>query len=284
MGSWQIVATLHWMHNDMNCAHLDLTTENVMISNGLFNISDEDGMVTIDRNVSCKIIDFGLAEVFKVRGDNKKYFKYDPDEEVLGSFHINNKYQITANNHQCPEIFNEKVYDARNADMWSFGVLLFFMHFGQYPYQRQVKQDSGYQCIQNQTIHLFLAQNHLSHLSNDKLLQLISGCLCVEETQRFTISDVVKHEWYKKYAQRHRKKMKERMRNKPNVESGDIPYYYYYYLFFSLNAIFEFTHLSLCDSFIFFLFIITSSLIHFLFSLSFLYTLPISNLIIGFFY
>eukprot|EP01084_Bolivina_argentea_P078440 142328_1 len=28
---WQLIVTVHWMHNDMKCAHLDVFTENIMV-------------------------------------------------------------------------------------------------------------------------------------------------------------------------------------------------------------------------------------------------------------
>lgn len=132
--------------------------ENVIISNGKFNIDDKTGEVTIDRSLSCKICDFGLAEIFKVNGDDKKekkYFQYDVDEEKLGPFHINNKYSIAALS-QCPQQFDEEVYDARKADIWSFGVILFYMAFGIQPYEKQLSTDTGFWSIKHQKIDLFL--------------------------------------------------------------------------------------------------------------------------------
>jgi len=234
--SWQIAATLYWMHTDMNCAHLDLTLENIMISNGNFDIA-EDGQVTIDRNLSCKIIDFGLAEIFnvdgKTGGGSKKYFKYDADEpNKVGAFHLNNKYGISTNNHFCPEIFDEEVYDGRKADMWSFGVLLFYMHFGIYPYAKQVTGDQGFASLKKGQLKLFLDLNHLSHLYNNKLITLITACLCVEERKRYNVENVVTSAWFNTYFKRYAAKIKEQSQEQLKKNMSDkhkmnqnIPYY-----------------------------------------------------------
>jgi len=230
--SWQIAATLYWMHSDMHCVHLDLTLENVVVSNGTFIIDEKDGTVTIDRNLSCKIIDFGLSEIFKVTDtQNTKYFKYDPDEEIVGPFHVNNKYGI-ASDHQSPEIFNEEVYDGRKADIWSFGILLFYMHFGIYPYQKQIEGDTGFWSMKHSQLNLFLDMNHLSHLYNTKLVALITGCLCIEETGRYNIATVVTNLWFKTYFKRYADRIKEQsqeqlkknMSDKSKMDQG-IPYY-----------------------------------------------------------
>lgn len=231
--SWQIAATLYWMHTDMNCAHLDLTLENIMISNGNFDIA-EDGQVTIDRNLSCKIIDFGLAEIFNAPCDKKQYFKFDFDENIVGPFHLNNKYQIATNCHQCPEIFDEEVYDGRKADMWSFGVLLFYMHFGMYPYERQLAgEDEGFASLKNGEMRSYLDETlNLGHLFNNKLITLITACLCVDETKRFNVENVVTHSWFNTYFKRYAAKIKEQSAEQLKKNQSDkhkmnqnIPYY-----------------------------------------------------------
>eukprot|EP01084_Bolivina_argentea_P114614 204015_1 len=230
--AWQIAATLYWMHHDMNCAHLDLTLDNIIVNNGNFIVNESDGSITIDRNLSCKIIDFGLSEIFADETmKNKPYFKYDPDEGLLGLFHVNSKYSI-ASNHQCPEIFNEEVYDARKADMWSLGVVMFYMHFGLYPYEQQLTTDSGYWSCKHNKIGLFLDMKHLSHLYNTKLIALLSGCLCVEEEERFNIGKVITNVWFKTYFKRYADKMQEQSRqqlekngNNKRKMDQNIPYY-----------------------------------------------------------
>merc|ERR1712099_183543 len=42
--AWQIVATLNWMHNHMNCVHLDLSLKNLIVNNGNFRMDKESAL------------------------------------------------------------------------------------------------------------------------------------------------------------------------------------------------------------------------------------------------
>jgi len=230
---WQIAATLYWMHQDMNCAHLDLTLENIVINRGNFIENEQDGTVTVDRGISCKICDFGLAEIFKIDGNKlKKYFEYDVDEEILGAFHVNSKYAMSGS-YKSPQIFAEEVFDGRKADIWSLGIILFYMSFGIYPYQRQSVNDCGYWSVKHSQINLFCDMQHLSHLNSNKLMVLIHGCLCCRESERFEIEDVIKALWFKTYFNRYTDKIKQQSEmqlNKNIVANNEckldhIPYY-----------------------------------------------------------
>ena len=95
----------------MNCCHLDLILENIIVNNGNFILNRKTNTVRIDKKLSFKICDFGLAEVFQNK-NGKQYVEYDPDEENLSTFHINTKFG-TINPFQAPQIFAEEVYDAR---------------------------------------------------------------------------------------------------------------------------------------------------------------------------
>ena len=106
--------------------HLDLSLENIVISNGNFILNDKTNKITIDlENISFKIIDFGLSEIFKDKNGNE-YYKYDIDENNLSTFHINTKYDII-NQWQSPQSFNEQVYDARKSDVCFFYYIILYI-------------------------------------------------------------------------------------------------------------------------------------------------------------
>merc|ERR1712129_154427 len=90
--------------------------------------------------------------------------------------------------------------------------------------------DIGYELMSKGQIDLLLEVYGVNGLLvKDKLVELVRGCLCVEETQRFEISDVVKHEWFRKYYLRHNKKMEMRIKNEKlkgdGYTDGDVLYY-----------------------------------------------------------
>jgi len=210
---WQIAAALNWMHDDMNCAHLDLTLENIVMNDDYFLLNSETGTVSVDRNLTIKLVDFGLSEIFRFDPccDDKRYFQYDVDDKVLGPFHINNKFG-SMSPYQSPQTFREEVYDGRKADIWSLGVILFYVSFGTYPYQRQQSGDTGFWACKHRQISLFLDMAHLSHLSNPKLLALLSGCLRVEEAERFDIGRVITDSYFKTYYNHYADKIRQKSR------------------------------------------------------------------------
>ena len=128
-----------------------------------FLVNLETGTVSVDRNLSIKLIDFGLAEIFRFDPccDDKRYFQYDEDEAVLGPFHINSKFG-SMSPYQSPQIFVEEVYDGRKADIWSLGVILFYLSFGIFPYQKQQSGDTGFWACKHRQISLFLVESSIS--------------------------------------------------------------------------------------------------------------------------
>lgn len=111
---WQLCVTMYWMHNDLNCCHLDLCLENIMIENGNF-IACDNGKIKIDNRVSIKLCDFGRAEVFSKDSD----FNIDKYSIIGDTFHL-----------QSPQVNDELDYNAKASDIWSLGIILYTMAIG----------------------------------------------------------------------------------------------------------------------------------------------------------
>merc|ERR1719411_964968 len=108
----------------------------------------------------------------------------------------------------------------------------FYMHFGIYPYARQVQADQGFVALSKGQLKMFLDLNHLSHLYNNKLITLITACLCVDETKRFNVENVVTNSWFNTYFKRYAAKIKEQSAEQLKKNMSDkhkmnqnIPYY-----------------------------------------------------------
>lgn len=89
--SRQIASAIQYLHT-LDIAHRDLKCENILIS----------------KNFNIKLCDFGFARNFK-DSDNGC-------ETYCGSL-----------NYAAPEILNSKPYNAKKADMWSFGIIIYIM-------------------------------------------------------------------------------------------------------------------------------------------------------------
>eukprot|EP01083_Nonionella_stella_P095084 266865_1 len=189
---WQLAATLHWLHHDMHCAHLDLVAENIMLNNVGFTCN-RDGSVSVNRGIGIKLCDFGASEVFDATfACNKQHISLD-NEQYLS-----------------PNIYQQNYYNASAADMWSLGMVIYFCFVGDYPYKIIQKTDfnepisgSGYWSIVNNALRSYLRKNSLLKFINPKTLSLINGLLIVDESKRLRAIDVLKHQWFCSYYKRY---------------------------------------------------------------------------------
>lgn len=153
----QCVQCVFWMHEKGVC-HLDLSLENTMI----FKMD----------TLWVKIIDFGVAKRF-----DKHFYNY----ERVGKI-----------GYMAPEVYAEEVYDARKADIWSLGVMLFMMLVGAPPYKRATLSDAGFNYIINgELMEVLTYWNRLSLISADAL-DLMER-IFKWERERITMAELVCH-------------------------------------------------------------------------------------------
>jgi serine/threonine protein kinase len=120
-----------------------------------------------------------------------------------------------------PELWNSKKYAGPEGDVWALGVLLYVMTMGYYPFQAPDDHD---------TIFL-ITQGHFqtSHEWSDDLADLIEGLLDVNIKTRYTLKDVINHNWIKydqsptvsRYSERGRICDKENEFSNPEVSNLD---------------------------------------------------------------
>ena len=92
---------------------MDVCLENIMLQNAKF-IEGTNGSIVISKDISIKLCDFGVAEIFN-SSDNKNV-----------SFKCNKQGLTIENNlYQAPEVFDEIDYDARKADMFQLGMIYY---------------------------------------------------------------------------------------------------------------------------------------------------------------
>jgi len=114
---WQISVALYWLHTDMSCTHLDLCSENVLVRS-TFQKTKAGNLLVSDK-AHVKLVDFGCAEVFK---DND----FQCDKFATGT----NREQYLA-----PKVFTHCEYDARTADMWALGIIVYEGYVGCKPFE-----------------------------------------------------------------------------------------------------------------------------------------------------
>eukprot|EP01084_Bolivina_argentea_P096427 173369_1 len=60
---WQLVNTIRWLHGVVQSVHLDICCDNIMLQNFEYTQSD-DGLIC-NEEISIKLIDFGVSELFE---------------------------------------------------------------------------------------------------------------------------------------------------------------------------------------------------------------------------
>ncbi|OZJ06525.1 hypothetical protein BZG36_00544 [Bifiguratus adelaidae] len=143
----QIVACIYYL-DQIGISHRDIKDENIVI----------------DQNYHVKLIDFGSA-VFLRPGRGKYHTKF----HGTASF-------------ASPEILMGEAYRAEPADIWSLGVLLYTMLYGDVPF--------------NDSMHVITQQYTTPKIESSKeCTHLLDWMLAKHPDQRATIHDVMNHPW-----------------------------------------------------------------------------------------
>lgn len=212
---WQLITTVRWLHDVFHCCHLDLCLENVMLQNADF-IEQPDGTFKISDALSIKLGDFGVAELFP-SNDNMP-FKC-------------NKSRITIDNeiYVAPKIYDNESYDARSADLWSLGMILFQCMIVE---SRNIWQPmTGYDVLREKRLKQYLAANNVLKYFKGYSFSLLQHLLVIDENERFNASQVIKHRWFKVYYERYEVRLVKKMINdtkslqKQSEQISKLPFY-----------------------------------------------------------
>ncbi|XP_063124246.1 putative sperm motility kinase W [Rattus norvegicus] len=146
----QIVSAIKYCHT-LDIVHRDIKPQNI--------VEDEDGLM--------KVIDFGLAAHQR------------PGTLLSG--------KCGTKRFAAPEILLGEPYDGKKSDVWSLGVLLYFMTAGFVPFQRVTDKDTGEEIV-TQT---YAIPSHFS----GQLENLIHQMLTVPIEKRPFIEAIEEHPW-----------------------------------------------------------------------------------------
>jgi calcium-dependent protein kinase len=153
----QISSGLNHIHS-LDIIHGDIKLENIMIY-----------------NTKIKIVDFDLARIAKT--------KYIFSEYIYGT-----------ENYIAPESFDMNVY-SKNADLWAFGILLYKLVTGKFPYKYKLDR-----------MHHFYIKNNFKDLNIDELykyknvygienINLIKGLLEFDDCKRMNNISKIIHDY-----------------------------------------------------------------------------------------
>ncbi|KAG0209055.1 hypothetical protein BGX28_000155 [Mortierella sp. GBA30] len=133
-------------------------------SRGICHRDIKDENIVIDNDFTVKLIDFGSAVI--IPRPQGKYF-----DRFYGTI-----------NYASPEILKGEKYRAEAAEIWSLGILLYTILYGEVPFNDPVQAISG---------------PYISPRvrSSNECLHLLNWMLAKTPERRATIEDVVSHPW-----------------------------------------------------------------------------------------
>ena len=149
----QIVYAVKYVH-ELGISHRDLKPENILL----------------DKDHNIKLIDFGLSNITK-DGRGLKTFWGTP-------------------NYASPEIIEGNEYDGTQIDVWSLGVVLYVMLFGEYPFDDE----------NNTTLWRYIreAKYYIKGNTAIEAKDLLNKMLQPNIYKRITIEQIIEHPWFNK--------------------------------------------------------------------------------------
>jgi len=158
--------------HDKGIAHKDIKLENIMFD---------------QKTKKTTIIDFGLCELFKGRKTKS------PSTWLTDDFSGSLEYI-------APEIVVRKPYQPKKADVWSLGVTLYTLLFGEFPLQ--LTDMSGIlEAKQQREKVTFKFPEGKKQLSVE-LIDLLSNMIEIEPQKRLSMADVASHPWLRNREER----------------------------------------------------------------------------------
>ena len=155
----QIGNGLKYLHS-FGIVHRDLKPDNIMITQK-------------DSEIRVKIMDFGLSKIAS---------KEEKLVEGFGTLY-----------YAAPEIIQNLPYN-KEIDVWSLGVILFYIFTGYYPFIGKEEAEIEDKII-NEPVEFKFKDGEWEKIS-DKVQDLISKCLEKYPEDRITIDDFINHPWF----------------------------------------------------------------------------------------
>jgi len=191
----QLIETISWLHGAFKCCHLDLNLDNILVHGVEFEeVDNEKYTIRIAGAPKVKLVDFGLAEIintprkpsaFQFQGAKNGGFNVDPEA-------------LSVDRSYAPDTMRGR-YDARGADMWSLGVLMFNIVVGSPLYSASDIWDDpqgGYAAVRNGRLREYLAKQKLLGLFERDSFSLLQAMLHKNPNKRISADAASQHPWF----------------------------------------------------------------------------------------
>jgi len=155
----QMLDAMEYMHSN-RVAHRDLKLENILI----------------DEKMNLKLADFGFA----------CYKNIDCLKSYRGTF-----------TYMAPEIKEGKQYNGTQVDLFSFGVILFIIVQGIFPFKEARQEEYFYNLLMTGQLDLYFQKTNATHLSSE-FKDLILALFNYDGAKRPSVSQIRQHPWLNK--------------------------------------------------------------------------------------
>ena len=154
----QIISAMEYM-DTLGIAHRDLKPENILIN----------------EKYEIKLVDFGLGSIYKINNNNKLL-----------------KTRCGSPFYCAPEMILGKKYCGNLSDIWSLGIILYYMIFNELPFY-EVDLDRLYKKIIDGK---YTIPKDKANIVGKDAIDLINKMLEKDPKKRIKINDIIKHNWF----------------------------------------------------------------------------------------
>ena len=184
--SYQLASALRYLHKDIRLVHRDVKLENCLLDMGGPEADLSDSKL--------RLCDFGLADFFTsdMYDSIELLDLNEPDERLATDI-------VGTLQYAAPEAFTSTRQVLHpSVDIWAFGVCLYAMLTGDLPFNHTL-QSKVSQKIMKGSWNKDTVRSALASIPDnvaDQVIDVLEGCLEVDSTMRWTISDVMECSWY----------------------------------------------------------------------------------------
>jgi serine/threonine protein kinase len=198
--TYQLGCAIRYLHEDMHIVHRDIKLDNCLL-----DMSDPRATVDGGNVLLC---DFGMADYIR-HEDRDDSPSPPPSSETPSSARVSTFTEsnigpaVTSTNvmgtinYAAPEVVNaHSPLFSRAADMWAFGVCMYALIVGRYPFQDSFLPRLAMLITRGTWNQELLLNSPAVRRDGAKVANLVRGCLEPDAEARYTVSQALGEEWY----------------------------------------------------------------------------------------
>ena len=175
----QISLAVEYCHR-RNIAHRDLKPENLLLQR----------RAEVPDDVKVKLADFGFAKIDNGDLTTPQFTPYYVAPQVLEAQKRQKEIRTGVRSPGSPYFYD------KSCDMWSIGVILYIMLCGYPPFYSEIPNQPITHKMRKRIMNgdFDFPANEWQNIS-DEVKDIIRKLLCVEESERITVLDMLQHSW-----------------------------------------------------------------------------------------